>query len=469
MHPENKFVIVEFEDGLQIVSSQWIDETDETKCWWPVHLTSKVNIQRAIINHTKPVQSGNWIKYNIKKLLATATTWEKALDEVSHAEDTSHLENTEFLDESQKKEKAEYFKKRRRARAKKIISSTDEIGSDEERAVKKKKTCYQYNRFSVPDNRNRSSIRTIGSPPFITSLRSRNVETNQLDASTTLRLRSDKGVIKNRNYITTIADVHEDSRCRSSSKVGTFSPCTESQNMSGNESDVSTVAAPQNEDHVLSHVTDEIANDRGYPPMFHSTSIESEHLQKQNAVEKKSSSGMEKIVLKHLVTISYRLQSFENSLKDLHSKQRISSVNDIENDLEEDCELPLKTIDELEEFEKRLKQKEYRTKVIHALRRLGGNEVNVVVARIMAKILSDGLAELFSWNGRQKKRVFKSLMVARLMEKAIHSMCGPNSTNEKIKLSASRWLAQAKTRRIRRELRNDPRNNIDNESFSSDE
>ncbi|KAK0079813.1 hypothetical protein PV326_008519 [Microctonus aethiopoides] len=43
--------------------------------------------------------------------------------------------------------------------------------------------------------------------------------------------------------------------------------------------------------------------------------------------------------------------------------RRISSVDDSENDLEEDCELPLKTIDELKEFEKRLKREEYRTKV----------------------------------------------------------------------------------------------------------
>ncbi|KAK0157118.1 hypothetical protein PV327_011382, partial [Microctonus hyperodae] len=64
---------------------------------------------------------------------------------------------------------------------------------------------------------------------------------------------------------------------------------------------------------------------------------------------------------------------------------------------------------------------------ISTLRKVGGNEIHVVIPRILKKLWTDSLAELF--------------------------MCVPTSTDAQIKECASKCLAQAKVRRTRREAR----------------
>lgn len=62
------FVIVEFEDGLQIVPSTWLSN-DLQRCKWPSHYISNDRYDKAIKKMEIP--ASNWEEHVIKKIYAT--------------------------------------------------------------------------------------------------------------------------------------------------------------------------------------------------------------------------------------------------------------------------------------------------------------------------------------------------------------------------------------------------------------
>ncbi|KAK0174250.1 hypothetical protein PV327_011098 [Microctonus hyperodae] len=84
---------------------------------------------------------------------------------------------------------------------------------------------------------------------------------------------------------------------------------------------------------------------------------------------------------------------------------------------------------------------------IVSVKKAGGNTVNTASAAVLKKLLDDSVAEQFSWDGRKHKKEFKTFLTAKLLRKAVHSMCQPACTDLQIKNVASQWLTQAKTRR----------------------
>ncbi|KAK0073731.1 hypothetical protein PV326_013117 [Microctonus aethiopoides] len=79
---------------------------------------------------------------------------------------------------------------------------------------------------------------------------------------------------------------------------------------------------------------------------------------------------------------------------------------------------------------------------IISAKKVGGDTVNTASAAILKKLLDDSVAEQFSWDGKQQKKEFKTLLTAKLLRKAVHSMCQPACTDLQIKTVASQWLAQ---------------------------
>lgn len=68
-----RFAIVEFEDGLQLVPSAWMSD-NEKECFWPPH-TSLSKINRAISNCE--VVSDNWQTLKIIRIFGTASKYKK--------------------------------------------------------------------------------------------------------------------------------------------------------------------------------------------------------------------------------------------------------------------------------------------------------------------------------------------------------------------------------------------------------
>jgi hypothetical protein len=60
------FSIVEFGDGLAVVSKKWIYVSEgQTKCSWPPSKDSK-NLMKKTINHETPTEE--WEVYDVKKI-----------------------------------------------------------------------------------------------------------------------------------------------------------------------------------------------------------------------------------------------------------------------------------------------------------------------------------------------------------------------------------------------------------------
>ncbi|KAK0072093.1 hypothetical protein PV325_011907, partial [Microctonus aethiopoides] len=153
-----------------------------------------------------------------------------------------------------------------------------------------------------------------------------------------------------------------------------------------------------------------------------------------------------------LTEISHKLTSMGKTMKKLEEKIG-RNENVLENIEEEEIELPLNSQGDIEQFEIKLKKKDFVNQMISTLRKVGGNEIHVVIPRILKKLWTDSLAELFSYDGKKNKESFKRLETEKLIKKVAHLMCGPTSTDAQIKECASKWLAQAKVRRTRREAR----------------
>lgn len=68
LHKMQRFAIVEFEDGLQLVPSTWM--LDEKECFWPPY-TNLSKMNRAISNCE--AVSDNWQIHKIIRVFGTAS------------------------------------------------------------------------------------------------------------------------------------------------------------------------------------------------------------------------------------------------------------------------------------------------------------------------------------------------------------------------------------------------------------
>ncbi|XP_035228346.1 uncharacterized protein LOC118200498 [Stegodyphus dumicola] len=81
------FFIVEFRDGLQLVSSTWI-EWETLTCSWPQAKCEK-DLHKAVQQH-QPVQK-SWNSYKIKRIFGSASSFKKGLLKLKKAEFSSDI------------------------------------------------------------------------------------------------------------------------------------------------------------------------------------------------------------------------------------------------------------------------------------------------------------------------------------------------------------------------------------------
>ncbi|GAB1867715.1 hypothetical protein CAJAP_08794 [Camponotus japonicus] len=89
-----QYAIVEFNDGLQMIPSSWITE-NKKQAYWPT-FTSNERFSKAVQKCISKMDS--WPLYEIKKILATANTYEKGITKLKKAEFISDI-NSERDDE----------------------------------------------------------------------------------------------------------------------------------------------------------------------------------------------------------------------------------------------------------------------------------------------------------------------------------------------------------------------------------
>lgn len=67
----NGFVVVEFNDGLQIIPAAWYNADDQS-CIWPSHFKTKFRINKAIIAREMPREKSDWEHLSITRVFGIA-------------------------------------------------------------------------------------------------------------------------------------------------------------------------------------------------------------------------------------------------------------------------------------------------------------------------------------------------------------------------------------------------------------
>ncbi|XP_029176362.1 uncharacterized protein LOC114944562 [Nylanderia fulva] len=107
--------------------------------------------------------------------------------------------------------------------------------------------------------------------------------------------------------------------------------------------------------------------------------------------------------------------------------------------------LPLETEEELQEVEQFLKnQVNFETSVTEALR-TGGKHCYEFVKRNLNQLLSNKLAQTYSWFGKKHKKKFYELKLAEMLI-AAGERYNESFTKKDIEESAQKWLRRAKER-----------------------
>lgn len=67
-----QFLIVEFHDGLQVISSVWYN-ADKLSCIWPSHMKTKDRINKSIMAREMPLEKADWEELSIKRIFGGAS------------------------------------------------------------------------------------------------------------------------------------------------------------------------------------------------------------------------------------------------------------------------------------------------------------------------------------------------------------------------------------------------------------
>ncbi|XP_060858478.1 uncharacterized protein LOC132935857 isoform X2 [Metopolophium dirhodum] len=111
----NKFQVVEFLDGVQVVPIRWLSE-DKKKCVFPVHVNNQNQYNKMVATMSSPKES--WQSWDVLKVIGSSDNFEKANKKMSDAVQYNLSEvNTEYEDTQ---------KTQRKSRARKKISSSSE-------------------------------------------------------------------------------------------------------------------------------------------------------------------------------------------------------------------------------------------------------------------------------------------------------------------------------------------------------
>ncbi|CAH0547042.1 unnamed protein product [Brassicogethes aeneus] len=125
--------------------------------------------------------------------------------------------------------------------------------------------------------------------------------------------------------------------------------------------------------------------------------------------------------------------------------------------------LPIKSTEELEAWERKLASKEEQKKMVAFLTKVGGRDTNStvycsVVKNIVRKVLTDSVAAQFNWEGKKGKKMLSSLIISECIKKAAALSHNVKSTTEQDIINAIKnWLRHA-TARL-----NNKKNKIENE------
>lgn len=121
-------------------------------------------------------------------------------------------------------------------------------------------------------------------------------------------------------------------------------------------------------------------------------------------------------VLRKLETLNRKVMNVQTEIRSIRSSRFVGQ--DIET---EDINLPLDNFEDFENFEQRLENAEYRSKIMMILGRQGGSGARQQCRLLLRKLLSVGFTYKFNWLGRglNKKKAFHNTRTADLVRNVL--------------------------------------------------
>ncbi|XP_063232477.1 uncharacterized protein LOC134536615 [Bacillus rossius redtenbacheri] len=337
----NKFHVVQFEDGLQVVPGIWLQEGE--LCYWP-DTESQTKLMKAICNAEPP--SPEWLSLNILRIFGESDTYENAVHKLKLCERFSDVESgPDSLNK----------RKKRQMRAKRVPETED-------------------SETELEEETSQSLLPPL--PKCPNSFRPQCASTQKEWMST--KFRSNEPTMKQTSGV--------------NNSVGSASPMEVT--VQRKEAGVST--------------------------------------------------EFEKLVLKKLNIITYKLESLEEKLRNLESA-KLTTVCEQPSERIPSNMFPLASLTAVEELELLLQNPSYFDSVVFYLKTLGGVNITDVTFSVMKKILSNEVAMEYSYFGFKGKKTFKNLKLSEVVISVVR--CHVRDATEKaVGDRVAAWLKHARTR-----------------------
>ncbi|KAG7214388.1 hypothetical protein INR49_023099 [Caranx melampygus] len=106
-----------------------------------------------------------------------------------------------------------------------------------------------------------------------------------------------------------------------------------------------------------------------------------------------------------------------------------------------DMDLPLKTLEQLDEMERQLEEPGTQKKLVSFLCRMGGATVDDAVRRLMQAVLSFAVGSELNWMGRGQKRSFRNTHLQGVLFRALkRTPVGKEATHHQYADVVKKWL-----------------------------
>ncbi|XP_035255501.1 uncharacterized protein si:dkey-187a12.4 [Anguilla anguilla] len=106
-----------------------------------------------------------------------------------------------------------------------------------------------------------------------------------------------------------------------------------------------------------------------------------------------------------------------------------------------DIDLPLRTMEQLDETERHLEDAGAQKKMVSHLSRMGGATVDDAVRRLMQAVLSFGVGSKLNWVGRGQKRGFRNTRLQGVLFRALkRTPVGKEATHHQFADVVKKWL-----------------------------
>ncbi|XP_076018159.1 uncharacterized protein LOC143009941 [Genypterus blacodes] len=200
-------------------------------------------------------------------------------------------------------------------------------------------------------------------------------------------------------------------------------------------------------EHVSSRRSGEVS--KAEPPTGTVTRAGELHASGHSTDDKLMSSSTENAAQRKIISLLVEIKEEQQRqwvvLRDLQTRILGQASNKEEEEEEEveavDLNLPLRTLEQLDNMEKQLEEPATQKRMVSFLSRMGGATVDDAVRRLMQAVLSFAVGSELNWVGRGQKRSFRVTRLQAILFRALkRTPVGREATHHQYADVVKKWL-----------------------------